>query len=72
MPEAPTTSPTSGGTTSAEATGQTENRDRAAPIRCEYAGIYCGALGILERENAGRRELCCRHYLYGFSAGEAT
>jgi hypothetical protein len=47
------------------------SHDNPTPPRCEYAAIYCGALGILERENAGKRGICCRHYLFGFSADEA-
>jgi hypothetical protein len=34
-----------------------------APL-CDAAGAFCGVLGFLEREAAGRARLCCRHYLH--------
>jgi hypothetical protein len=34
--------------------------------RCDFAGVYCGALGWHQREAAGRARLCCRSYLHGF------
>jgi hypothetical protein len=32
------------------------------PPFCGAAGVFCGVLGIPQREAAGRAQLCCRHY----------
>ena len=39
--------------------------EKAPPIKCVASGAYCGVLGHVEREAAGRQRVCCRRYLEG-------
>jgi hypothetical protein len=42
------------------------------PRPCPALAMFCGALGIAEREAAGRARVCCRHYWAEDEGGPAA